>query len=104
MTIERLRELVDGMPSGVWEADGGRLIFTERIGPDEYGASEVQATTMPAGAAEYIAFRLNAFPALLLVAEAARATVDSPLHTPELEPTVVFDSLRAALAALDKQA
>ncbi len=32
------------------------------------------------------------------IEEAARAVCESPCHTPELEPTVVFDALRAALA------
>ena len=39
-------------------------------------------------------------PALLDVAEAARAVCASPCHTPELEPTTVFDTLRAALDRL----
>ncbi len=32
------------------------------------------------------------------IEEAARAVCESPCHTPELEPTVVFDALRLTLA------
>ena len=32
------------------------------------------------------------------IEEAARAVCESPCHTPELEPTTVFDALRAVLA------
>ncbi len=35
---------------------------------------------------------------LRAIEEAARAVCDSPCHTPELEPTVVFDALRLTLA------
>jgi hypothetical protein len=34
---------------------------------------------------------------LVAVARAAAAVCVSPLHTPEMEPTTVFDDLRAAL-------
>lgn len=49
----------------------------------------------------WIALR-NAAPALLAVVDAARDVCASPLHTPEMEPTVVFDRLRAALTDLDE--
>ena len=86
-TVERLREIVDGPLVG--HEVNAAIAITRAIGGEPHDAG----------------LRIvHAFPALLLVAEAARATVDSPLHTPELEPTVVFDGLRAAVAALDKQA
>lgn len=50
--------------------------------------------------AQLIVAAVNALPDLLAVIDAAQAVCASPLHSPEMEPTVVFDALRDALDKL----
>lgn len=115
-----LRALLDAATPGPWQrsafVDGPRFDHMDwewkearqaeeryivrgagRIGTPECNQVLVARDTQDAA---LIVAAVNALPALLDVVEAARAVCASPFHSPEMEPTVVFDTLREALAAL----
>lgn len=98
-TIERLRALLDYLTDGLAPGPFHAIESGDKAAYGWWLDNAAGDSSFPDP--DDVAVIVNALPALLDVAEAARAVCDSPLHTRELEPTVVFDALRAALNRLE---